>query len=318
MGVLLTLALVTGCGGGTDQGSAPSLSVSDPDGLQAAVASFDLSVGSDRRFLVGLFAADRQVVAHGEVELAFRFLGGRDEAGSAQPQPGPRARARFLALPGTEQPEPLPAAPTLVSGAGVRGVYAATVDLDRAGFWEVDVAATVDGQESTATTAFEVLADSQISQPGEPAPASENHTVDSPPEVPRAAIDSRFAVGGVVEPTLHRTTVAGALAAGRPVVVVISTPVYCRSQFCGPVTELVEDLAAQYGDRAEFVHLEVWRDFEAQEVNAAAAEWILADGAPGNEPWVFLVGADGVIDARYDNVVDEADLRARLDALPPG
>lgn len=67
---------------------------------------------------------------------------------------------------------------------------------------------------------------------------------------------------------------ADATAAERPVMVVVSTPVFCVSRFCGPITDAVQKLARRYGDRMDFVHLEVWRDFEAQELNEAAAEWI--------------------------------------------
>ena len=35
----------------------------------------------------------------------------------------------------------------------------------------------------------------------------------------------------------------------------------------------------------------------------------------GNEPWVFLVGPDGTIQARWDNVLDEAELVEALDGL---
>ena len=74
-------------------------------------------------------------------------------------------------------------------------------------------------------------------------------------------------------------TVATAIASGRPTMVVISTPVYCVSQFCDPITDLVPLLAGEHQDRMNFVHIEVWRDFEAKTVNKAAAEWILPPGA---------------------------------------
>ena len=78
------------------------------------------------------------------------------------------------------------------------------------------------------------------------------------------AIDSR-ARGGepIPDPELHTTSIADAIAAGHPALVVFSTPVYCVSRFCGPVTDLVAELAAEYGDRADFIHVEIYRDFEA-------------------------------------------------------
>lgn len=97
---------------------------------------------------------------------------------------------------------------------------------------------------------------------------------------------------------LHETTIAEALEAGRPTVVVFSTPVYCVSRFCGPVTDMVEDLAREYGDRAEFVHVEIWRNYEKKVINRAAADWLLRDNDL-REPWLFFIGADGRIKARW-------------------
>jgi peroxiredoxin len=98
-------------------------------------------------------------------------------------------------------------------------------------------------------------------------------------------------------------------------VVVVSTPTYCVSQFCGPITETVEGLADEYGDVAEFVHLEVWEDFNENVLNDAAAAWIQTESG-GGEPWTFLVGADGRIAARWDNVLDADELRDLLEELP--
>jgi hypothetical protein len=100
------------------------------------------------------------------------------------------------------------------------------------------------------------------------------------------------------------------------VVLVISTPVYCASQFCGPITDRVADLALEYDDRAAFVHFEVWKDFSDSELNPHVMEWIFDPEMGGNEPWVFLIDADGTIAARWDNVLDADELEALLQALP--
>ena len=59
-----------------------------------------------------------------------------------------------------------------------------------------------------------------------------------------AAIDSR-AQGGAPVPDLelHRATIAGAIAAHRAALVLFATPVYCMSQFCGPSTDALEQIA---------------------------------------------------------------------------
>lgn len=82
---------------------------------------------------------------------------------------------------------------------------------------------------------------------------------------------------------------------------------------------MVAGLARDYPDRASFVHVEMWNDFEAQQLNQTSAEWLTRDGAGGNEPWVFLIGADGRIVARWDNVATRGEIEPLLMELPaPG
>ena len=70
------------------------------------------------------------------------------------------------------------------------------------------------------------------------------------------------------------------------------------------------------GDRVEFVHLEVWKDFEGAVLNKAAAEWVAPqDTERAAEPWVFLVDATGTITARWDNVASVHELTAALDDI---
>ena len=152
--------------------------------------------------------------------------------------------------------------------------------------------------------------------PGDPALPTQNLTVAST-DAPRGAIDSRAAGASTDIPDahLHQTTIAAALEAKRPAVVAFSTPTFCQSQFCGPVTDLVGDLAKTYGDRASFVHVEIWRDFQNQTLNRAAADWLLREGNL-NEPWVFVIGADGRVAARFDNVATREELEPILQRLP--
>jgi hypothetical protein len=63
-------------------------------------------------------------------------------------------------------------------------------------------------------------------------------------------IDSRARTQAEIpDPELHQTTIAQAIADRRPLVVVFSTPVYCVSQFCGPIADLIAELAPRYPRR---------------------------------------------------------------------
>lgn len=121
--------------------------------------------------------------------------------------------------------------------------------------------------------------------------------------------------GPIPDHDLHRTTIASAITRGRPALVVFSTPTYCVSRFCGPVTDMVSGLVGDYSNLADFIHVEIWRDFEKGEINKAAAEWLLR-GEDLREPWVFLIGADGKIAGRWDNVATREEIEPLLRRLP--
>jgi hypothetical protein len=301
-----------GGGGGDDPGGGAGETVE----LAVAPASFDVAVGPDRRLVLALFTADRERVAGGEVVVRLGHLG--DEPGG-EAELGPPVSASWLPVPGLDVPAPADG-PAVVESGVLTGVYAARVALDAPGYWGVLVEARLtDGRTARGRAIVPVLPEPAVVDVGDPAPSVANVTsadVAAGTE-PASALDSRLRAEDAPDraAALHATRIPDALAAGRPLVVAIATPVYCQSLVCGPLTEHLVDLEARYGDRAAFVHVEVWRDFEAQELSPAAAAWISTE-AGGNEPWVFLVGADGSIAARWDNVLDTAELEALLEALP--
>jgi len=168
----------------------------------------------------------------------------------------------------------------------------------------------------TAAASFAVADEPALPAPGDPAPATENLTLASE-GVPEAAIDSRAVTEGKIpDPELHRATIAQAIAEHRPALVVFATPVYCVSQFCGPVTDMVQDLAHRYRGRAVFIHVEIWKDYEAQQLNDAAVEWLRMPNGDLTEPWLFLIGPDGRILDRWSSLWSEQEVAAALEALP--
>ena len=301
---LATVLLLAACAG-------------QPDPIEVVVepASFDLAVGDDQRLLVGLFTNELQLVAHGEVQVQLAYLADGSEASGEIEQV---ATAAFVPVPGGDVGE-VTQDPSLVQDTGT-GVYATTVDLDRAGIWGVRVLGELeDGTPFEGNRRFPVLEEHLVPAPGDDAPRVDNATMADLEAglVDAVALDSRAQASNaeIPHPHLHQTTVAGSIDAGRPVVVAVATPVYCRTRFCGPLTDVLAELATTYDDRADFVHLEVWEDFDTQTLNEAAAAFIQTETG-GNEPWVFLVGADGRVIERWDNILDLDALVAELEALP--
>lgn len=309
--VLVVALFTTACSAGTPGSAKPSPSGAAAVELVAQVASYDLAVG-EQRFIVGLLTKDQRLIGNGKVQLQFGYLG---EKGEGKATMGERVSAGFIPIPVEDGPAPaVKPDPEILSGSKITGVYSAQASFDRPGFWGVLVTALLNGQQLSASSTFEVAAKNKVAAVGEDAPRSENLTLAST-DAPKKAIDSRADdAGQVPDPELHKATIAQSIAAGRPVLVAISTPVYCVSRFCGPITDMVAGLAAKYSDRADFAHIEVWREFENKVINKAAAEWIFK-GDDITEPWVFLVGSDGKILKRWDNVATLGEIEPVLQAL---
>jgi hypothetical protein len=292
--------------------------------IVAEVASYQLVANQPGRLLVALLTADNRWVSFGSVAVSFAFLG--DAVGS--PSPGVVAAttapdavmgdaiARFLAIPGS--PEGIGRGPTLTYPADGRGVYAVeSITFPRAGYWQVVAHGKLaDASPFNADAAFAVLAEPSVLTVGALAPHTDNPVIGDPGVAP-VSIDSRAAGGAPIpDAALHATSIADALDAGHPALVVFSTPVYCVSRFCGPVTDLVAELAATYGDRADFIHVEIYQDFEAGKVNQAAIDWLTPPSGDIREPWTFLIGVDGRIAASWDTVVTRGEIEPLLQALP--
>lgn len=303
----LLLALTPACSDSDNEDSSePRTSTS----IGAVVASYDLAVGGEQRFLVGLTGDEGQLVSFGDVELNFSYLGpatGR----KASPQRRQTVTATWFPVAG-QKIEEEPTGPKLVNPSEGTGVYEAQdMEFDEPGVWQVEVVAALEGdaRAASASATFEVLPDHRVIAPGDEAPSIENH-LPGTAAAPAKAVDSRAEDDGTVpDPELHSMTVAAALASGKPTLVVVSTPVYCQSRFCGPITDSVQLLAQRFGNEMNFIHLEVWQNFEDQAINKAAADWIYRDGgAQANEPFVFVIDRGGVVRHRLDNAISDAQL----------
>ena len=108
---------------------------------------------------------------------------------------------------------------------------------------------------------------------------------------------------------LLRYSVAQSIAAHRPFVVVFATPKFCTSRTCGPVVGVVRSVGRRFRGRGlRFIHVEIYQDNDpALGRNQWVKEWHLP-----TEPWIFLVGADGRIKAKFEGAVSVAELAAAV------
>jgi hypothetical protein len=111
---------------------------------------------------------------------------------------------------------------------------------------------------------------------------------------------------------LYRHSIAENLRDGRPFVVVFATPKFCTSRTCGPVVEVVSAVRQRHAAaELDFVHVEIYEGNDpAKGENRWVREWKLP-----SEPWVFLVGADGRVRARFEGPVSVRELDAAVRLL---
>lgn len=312
--VALAAALVIACGGGGGNNGSDAADSSGQQPAQqtlnVAVASYDLVANRDNRFIAGLLTFDNNFVSYGTVQMRFSYLGNGQQ--EQEPRFFEEDTASFLQVPGEGEANP-PDVPTVGPASQGRGVYAVEVNFDQPGFWQVEVTAKTKDGELTGTSAFGVDATNSVPAPGDKALDTDSLTVQS--NAPASAIDSRATtVDDIPDAALHQLSIAQALQQAKPLVIVFSTPVFCVSQFCGPVTEMVADMQKLYGDKANFIHIEIWGDFQKEQINQAARDWLFRNDNL-QEPWVFLIDKDGVIVNRWANVVTQDEVQSALDAL---
>lgn len=301
--ILAALALIAAaCSGGGDGGSGASEPVTE---VTAIVASSELVVG-ENRFIVGLLDQDTEQIIGAEVEFRFFKLDGDQQTVKGEAQ----ATALTVEKSYTHTHDD---GTVEKHSAGETGVYAAYPTFDEAGSWGVEVTATIEGKTfDPVGVAFTVLQEGKSVAVGAPAPQSETLTVDDVADV--ADIDT----SDPPIPEMHTMSIAEAVTSGKPSVIVFATPAFCLSRICGPTKEIVDELFQQYKEQVAFVHVEPYdlekaRGGEGLFPIPATAEWGLE-----SEPWVFLVGRDGIVAAKFEGVVTLDELEQALTPLLTG
>jgi hypothetical protein len=183
-----------------------------------------------------------------------------------------------------------------------RGYYAVRFTPDRPGIWLAQT--EVAGQVLQATFQVGPEGGPGVVPVGAPMPApttaTENDDLDVTPLCTRD------------EPCgFHEHSLDAVVGQGTPVVVSVSTPAYCQTAICGPVLDLLVDVAPAHPG-VRFVHLEPWQEpvpgdpFANGPVDAVRALGL------DFEPSLFLVDGDGVIVDRLDHVYDAVELQDAL------
>jgi hypothetical protein len=243
--------------------------------------------------------------APGQIRVSFLVV-----RGNGRVVERPRARV-WLAkgrkakpfLEATARLEPIGVPGGAKADFGVEGLYVAHVRVPKPGkYWLL--AAPVGGTPIQGLGNLIVKSKEKSPAVGDRAIASRTPTIRS--------------TGGNLEelttstkpsPPLYRYSIAETLAARKPFVVTFATPKFCSSRTCGPTVDVVDHVRRQTADKdIRFLHVEI---FEGNDPSKGVNRWVKEWGLP-SEPWVFVVGADGRIKAKFEGSVSVRELTAAL------
>lgn len=191
---------------------------------------------------------------------------------------------------------------------GPQGINGSDVAFDRAGVWTMLVDVRPDRTPLFGVAAFQVKERASTRIPGEKAIPSQTPTVD----------DNR-GVDPICTRTppcdFHRVTLKRALSLGKPALFIMATPKFCESRTCGPNLEELIAVSEQIGDRATFVHAEVYKDDKPATITGALTSPTFKEWGFQSEPWLFVMDRSGTITARFEGPLNAADIRGALDPL---
>jgi hypothetical protein len=209
---------------------------------------------------------------------------------------------------GEEVTEPVWSGPATNYTDYIVPYWVAYPDLPSANIWGLVATMTrADGTAVESQFVIDMQAESKAPAIGEAAPPSENRTLATEPDI------SKLSSGTEADPALYQMTVKEAVASGRPSVVGFITPGLCQTQWCAPVLESVAAVRNETGDEAaNFIHIEVYQDFQTLSVVPQMGEWGL-----DTEPWVFVLDENGRVTAKFNGPLAPKELTAALaDVLP--
>lgn len=285
-----TYLIVPGCRRGPRvEAPAPFASIA-PEVAETAAPGLNVFLGGGE-----FLAAAGQRIPVGIVTPGGRPLEGAKARawigqGSAAAGPFPMTYRSFSAAhdhPGAAHDEP-------------HGFYDAVVAIPRAGVWDLMVEAGKGKSRHFGFAAFEVGSQPRVPAPGQPAVSVATPTFDDPRDVTQVCTR---------EPPcpMHEVSLDRALAGGKPVVFVVATPAYCQSRICGPVVDEVLLVRQELGDRAAYLHAEVYRDPARQVVAPVFEAWRMQ-----SEPWTFVVDAAGTVRERFEGPVVAPEVKQAL------
>lgn len=255
----------------------------------------------ENRYPFGVFHSDHTAVSDAQVALYIAKVppvkedNGPPEEGKRPKGAVARARTEALDAPAVG---PFPAAieslatqpafhaqTSSTDADAPQVVYVTKLDFPSDGEWVIAALVKEDGElRSTLLPSAVVGQFSGIPRVGEKAPLIHTPTVED------AGGDLSEITTRVPPDTQNRVDFADVVGK-EPVVLLFATPQFCQSRVCGPVVDVAEQVKEAYGDKAAFIHMEI---FEDNDPGKDTRPQVQAYGLP-TEPWFFAIDRQGVV-----------------------
>jgi hypothetical protein len=250
--------------------------------------------------------------------------------------PAAKVHLRFFNLDAANPQQAVAETDATYYGQGLPAAfYVAYPTFDKPGNWGVEIQVQLPNQSapSVSRQRLEVKEQSNVPNIGSPAIATKTLTVKDVPDV------AQLSSGTKPDPAMYQISLDQALKSGKPTALLFATPAFCRTATCGPSLDVMQGLQKTYGDRVNFIHVEVYKYPFEQSVNlqakaAAAASQSnrpmteeeartgLADAMVAwhleSEPWLFLIDAKGIVAGRYEGGITKEEIGPALEKLIAG
>lgn len=253
------------------------------------IASSEVLVGQNR-FLVGLLNRNGAPIATPHTQMRIAFFDPKRSSNS----PSSTIHTHFI--------------------WGLKpaiGFYEGHAHFDHAGMWDAAITLSGGGFHETDRQSFPVLTHGSTPAVGQRVPAS-NSPTGSGKQLARITTDPH------PDPRFYSTSIAQAVTAHQPFVVVFATPRYCVSQLCAPMLDIVKRVSRSI-PKLTFIHVEIYRLPRSGKLpsnpgslpeSTAVKQWGLQ-----SDPWTFVVNAHGRVAAKFEGTVTPGELKSAIDRV---
>jgi hypothetical protein len=222
---------------------------------------------------------------------------------------GGKAKGPYPAKVESLQTEPAFRAKTTVDDPDAgKVVYVTNVDLPSNGEWRIG-ALIKDGDHLAASLlpSASVGQFKDIPRVGQRPPAIHTPTRDS------VGGDLSKLTTRIPPETMNKADFADVLGK-KPIVLLFATPQFCESRVCGPVVDVATQVQRDYGDKAEFIHMEIWND---NDPSKGVRPQVRAFHLP-SEPYLFVIDRQGVIRTEIEGAFNVAELTKAVKGVTGG